>query len=383
MRGYARAIERSWSGEPGSTAWTKALLPLALGYALVSGALRRSAASKRHALPGSHVIAVGNLTVGGAGKSSVARWLALQAVEAGARPAILLRGHGARAPAGERGVVPDFADYPLGRRVARYGDEALAHRVALPHEASVAVDPDRWRAARVVTSGYGARVLILDDGWEQAGVRWDELWVALDPRRPAGNGSLLPAGPLRRPAATLREATRLVFLLEEPGERITERTQAWIERVAPGIPVLRLQRTLRGTTAVGEPGKRDPLPPGSRIALVSGIGAPSRLERFIRGAGADLRSHEAFPDHARWRPAALEAAIDRARLKGAETVLITEKDEPRWPADLGASLPVRVIRTGIVPLDPVEEALRPFRAAEADAGARAKAGPIPSEASRR
>lgn len=367
MRGLAGVVERSWSGEPGTIAWTKLLLPAAFGYALASGAARRKAAAGRRALEGCFVLAVGNLTVGGAGKSSVARWLALQAVEAGSRAAVLLRGYGASAPGRERGVVPDFAAYPLERRVARYGDEAIAHRVALPREASVAVDPDRWRAARAVRSGYAARVLVLDDGWEQSGVLWNELWVALDPRRPAGNGALLPAGPLRRPPATLREASRVVFLLEEPGEAILQETLAWLARTAPGVPVLRLRRTLESTTPVGEPEKREPLPGGARIALVSGVGAPRRLERFIRGQGFDLRRHEIFPDHARWRSGPLEAAITRARLEGAETVLITEKDEPRWPSGLSTPLPVRVIRTGLTPLDPIDEALRPLRAVAAGA----------------
>jgi tetraacyldisaccharide 4'-kinase len=368
VRGIAGAVERSWSGEQGAVAWTKLLLPLAFGYAVASGAARRRAAAVRPALEGCYVLAVGNLTVGGAGKSSIARWLVLQAVGAGSCAAVLLRGHGASAPGDERGVVPDFAEYPLQRRVARYGDEAIAHRIALPREASVAVDPDRWRAARAVRAGYGARTLVLDDGWEQSGIRWNELWVALDPRLPVGNGSLLPAGPLRRPAPTLREASRVVFLLEEPGETVPEGTLAWVARTAPGVPVLRFRRTLESTTPVGEPENREPLPGGARIGLVSGIGAPSRLERFVRGAGFELCHHEVFADHARWSPALLERAIARARLEGAETVLITEKDEPRWPSGLRAGLPVRVIRAGLTPLDPVEEALRPLRAAAAAEG---------------
>jgi tetraacyldisaccharide 4'-kinase len=126
VRGIAGSFERSWSGEPGQVAWTKALLPLAAGYAIASGFARRRAAAGRRALDGAHVIAVGNLTVGGAGKSSLARWLALQALTAGARAAVLLRGHGSDASARGPGVVPDFSNYPLLARVGRYGDEAIA-----------------------------------------------------------------------------------------------------------------------------------------------------------------------------------------------------------------------------------------------------------------
>jgi tetraacyldisaccharide 4'-kinase len=365
MRGLAGFFERSWSGDPGTLPWTQALLPLAAGYAAASGVARARAARRRQPLPGCHVIAIGNLTVGGTGKSTIARWLALEAVAAGARAAVLLRGHGATAPASGRGVVPDFAGYPLADHVARYGDEAVALRLALPRGAAVAADPNRLRAAETVRSGYGARVLILDDGWEQASLAWSELWVALDPSRPAGNGSPLPAGPLRRPVSSLREAGRLVFLLEESGEGVPEPTLAWLARVAPGIPTLRLQRTLRGVVRPGGTGPPDPLPRGARVAVVSGIGAPARLDRFLRAAGAEILFHAAFPDHARWSASSLRPTLARTRRDRAEMILITEKDELKWPPGLEPDLPVRVIRTSLSPLDPVEEALRPMHEAMA------------------
>lgn len=344
-------FERSWSGEKGTVPWTKLFLPLAAGYAVASGLSRRGAASRRRALPEAHVVAVGNLTVGGTGKSEVARWLALEAAGVDTRVSVLLRGHGARVAGAERGVVPDFEGFPLEERVHRYGDEAIAHRRALPRHVSVAVDPDRWRAARAVQGGYGARVLILDDGWEQPGLKWDELWVTLDPRFPVGNGSLLPAGPLRRPAATLREADRIVFLFEAEGETVPEETLAWIARTAPGVPHLDLRRTLRGTTPVSGPGRMEPLGRGTKVGIVSGVGSPSRLERFLRGAGAIPVMHAAFADHARWTAAALQAAVARAKRGGAECALITEKDAARWPASIPMPLPVRVIHTGVSTVD--------------------------------
>jgi len=158
-----------------------------------------------------------------------------------------------------------------------------------------------------------------------------------------GNGSLLPAGPLRRPASTLRDATRVVFLLEEPGESIPEATLAWLHSTAPGVPALRFRRTLR-----------EPLPAGARVAVLSGVGAPRRLERFLRGAGAEILFHDAYPDHARWETVALERSVRRAEAAGASMILITEKDEPRWPRGLKPALPWRVIRTGVEPLDPLE-----------------------------
>jgi tetraacyldisaccharide-1-P 4'-kinase len=150
---------------------------------------------------------------------------------------------------------------------------------------------------------------------------------------------------------------------------VPESTRAWLAREAPGVPVSRFQRTLLGTSPPGATAL-EPLARGARVALVSGIGSPSRLTRFIRGAGADVVLHAAFPDHARWSGSAIASALSRALDLGAERVLITEKDEPRWPASPDPALPVRVIRTGLVLLDSMEDALRPIRAALAQAGGR-------------
>ena len=101
-------FERAWSGEPGSPRWTRLLAPLSFAYALGSAFARGRAAKLRQRIPTAHVIAVGNLTVGGTGKSSVARWLALEAAAAGASAAIVLRGHGARGARGGPRVVPEL-----------------------------------------------------------------------------------------------------------------------------------------------------------------------------------------------------------------------------------------------------------------------------------
>src|SRR6185503_10812969 len=180
-RGFVGALERSWSGEPGVIPWTLALLPLAGAYAIGSGWARRAAARTRVSVEGVHVVAVGNLTVGGTGKSSIARWLAGEVAEAGGRGAVLLRGHGANAAVDAPAAVPDFGGLPLAGASGRYGDEALAHRAALPRSIAVIVGPDRARAASSARFGYGATVAILDDGWEQRRLAWNELWVTVDP----------------------------------------------------------------------------------------------------------------------------------------------------------------------------------------------------------
>ena len=360
-RGLVGLVERAWSGNPGALAWTKLLLPLAALYAAGSARSRAGAAARRRAHPALHVVSVGGLTVGGAGKTSVARWLAREAAASGARPAVLLRGHGRRRDAAGTFVVPDFEDYPLRAAFDRAGDEAAAHRAGLPHGVTIIADRNRYRAAGVAASGYGATVLVLDDGWEQGTLGWDDLWVAVDPRSPVGNGSMLPAGPLRRPAATLREARVLAFVLEGGEEEIPGKTVAWAKKMAPAAAVLRFARVLDGTSAIGETAIEPWRSGGPRTALLSGVGSPERLTRFARAAGIDLVCHATFPDHARWSAPELLRALRAAARAGAALGLITEKDEPRWPSMPPTAIPVRVLRTSLRPLDPVDTLVERIR----------------------
>ena len=363
-RGLVEALERSWSGEPGSVPWSLALLPLAGAYAIASGWARRTADRTRLAAEGVYVVAVGNLTAGGTGKSSIARWLAAEIAEAGGRGAVLLRGHGADAAVDAPAAVPDFAGMSLAGAAARYGDEALAHRAALPRSVAVIVDPDRARAASSARRGYGATVAILDDGWEQRRLAWNEIWVTLDPSRPCGNGHYLPAGPLRRPPETLASATVVAFLLESEADQVSDEASALVARHAPGATALRFRRTLRGVSAVGDP-HPSPWPTAGFAAagLLTAVGSPGRVERFARAAGIPVAAHEAYPDHAAASPARLRASLERLRARGASVALVTEKDEHRWILPDPSPLPIRVLRTGVLPLDSVATLLLPLRRA--------------------
>jgi len=379
-RGPIGLLERAWSGAPGSVAWSRALAPAAALYAGIAAGRRARAEASRRTAPGLYVIAVGNLTVGGAGKTSLARWLALEALAAGARPTVILRGHGRRRRGPDTQVLPDFDGYPLQSTFENAGDEAAFHRNALPRGATVVVDRDRHRAAAIAKAGYDATVAVLDDGWEQAGLRWDELWVAVDPRRPVGNGSMIPAGPLRRPAATLCEATIIAVILEQEGEDVPAETAAWAKALAPRAPLLRFLRRLDGTSLIGGRTIEPWAPQASRSALLSGVGSPARLERFVRSHGIDVAFHAAFPDHAAWSLLDVENALRAAARAGAAVALITEKDEPRWPRAARLLLPTRVLRTSLRAVDPVDRALAPLRAwtsAPAD-GVRAALGAVPA-----
>lgn len=359
-RGITGSIERSWSGAPGTVPWTWALLPFALLYGAGSALARARAERSRRSVPGLRVIAIGGLTAGGSGKSTLAAWLARELLARGASPAVLLRGHRASRAPDVPYVVPDFERYPVPEASARGGDEAAAHRCALPRAIPVVAHRDRLESAKRVHAGDGARVAILDDGWEQGGLRWDELWVVLDPDRPIGNGRPIPAGPLRRPVSSLRDASVIAWIVDEgDAARVTvaDRIRTWTR----GAEIVRFRRVLASVSPLGS--RHDGTFPGSdwdvhaAAGLVSGIGAPERLERFARGVGIRVVSHAVFPDHASWTPTEIEEAVEIAARSGAQVILTTEKDEARWPASARSALPVRVLRTSLEPLDPVESLL--------------------------
>ena len=277
-------------------------------------------------------------------------------------------------------MLPD-ADLPADGLARRAGDEAAALRAALPRGAVVAVGRDRRRAAERATAGYGATSVVLDDGWEQDSLAWDRLWVAVDPARPFGNGWMLPAGPLRRPPGTLREAHVVAFVLE-PGDEVDGAVLREVRARAPHAAVLRFRRSLDRVTALGErntPSGR--LLHGEPVVLVTGVGSPARVERLAAASGARIVHHASFPDHARFQEDALARVLERAAAEGATEALITEKDEPRWPRPLHPPIPVRVIRTRLMPLDPIEphlESIAPLGgAARGDA-----VGFVPSGATR-
>ncbi|MEK7317063.1 MAG: tetraacyldisaccharide 4'-kinase [Candidatus Eisenbacteria bacterium] len=344
-------VERSWRGE-GPLLAALTLRPLELLYKIGSAIARFRAARTRRLLPGIQVIAIGGLTVGGSGKTTLARWAARAALEAGRRPVILLRGHGSNAPGRAPQIVP--LDAPSIRGAARrYGDEALAHRAALPESILVVTGKDRRKAASLALES-GSDLAILDDGWEQGALSWSFLWVLLDSPLPFANGRLLPAGPLRRPVGNLRQANVIVNIAEaaseEPGGMIDSLAEG-----PPGLPRVRFTRRVESWTRLGESGRSvvaGNLPDAPRL-VISSVGSPDRLERFLRGAGAAPADHVAFPDHGEWDYQLVErrAAELRARTGLAPILLVTDKDEARAAGLANRGLDVWVVRSTLAPFD--------------------------------
>lgn len=271
-----------------------ALLPLSLLFA-TTVALRRLAYRaglrpvRQFAVP---VLVVGNLTVGGTGKTPLVIWLAKHLRGLGWRPGIVARGYGGRARFWPQQVRSDSDP-------AMVGDEAVL--LATATRCPVCVGPDRPAAVAAMLEHTDVDLVLSDDGMQHYALGRDLEIAVIDGRRRLGNGFLLPAGPLREPASRLRDADLVVA--NGPAE--------------PGEYSMHLQRpSLRELHTDREVELADFA--GCRVHAVAGIGNPRRFFELLTGLGMQVEAHP-FPDHHAFR------AADLAFEDGLP-VLMTAKD---------------------------------------------------------
>ena len=283
-----------------------------VGAALYGAAweLRRRAYARGLLRPrrvGARVVSVGNLTVGGTGKTTLTLRLARLALERGLAPAVVCR---------------RYHPGPGGR-----GDEELMYRAALGAGCVFA------GASKLESAGAAARAgfdpVIVDDGLSHWALARDVDIVLLDAHDLTGGGRLLPAGRLREPLRALQRARAVVVSRLKTGED----PGPWLERaraLAPGAVLGAAWHRLKGVRplAGGE------LPPGARVRVVSATGNPAAVEASAREAGLEVASASRWRDHHWFTPREAQRELARATGEGA-WVLLTAKDAVRWPEPLG------------------------------------------------
>lgn len=252
------------------------LFPLSLLFGALARRRRRRARVETLPVP---VIVVGNIAVGGSGKTPVVQWLVAQLRAAGFRPGIVSRGHGGR--------VDGVAEVPVDGDPARYGDEPilLAGSCACP----LVVGRDRPAAARELLRQHPeCDVIVADDGMQHYRLARDVEIAVVDPAT-LGNGFLLPAGPLREPLARLREVDVLIA-----HGALSAAQQA----AAGAVPVFPMQLWGGGLRALRNPQQTLELEAlrGRRVHAVAGIGRPERFFAQLEAAGLEVLRHP-FPDH--------------------------------------------------------------------------------------
>jgi len=321
-----RFIERVWSGESPRDALARAVLtPFELvfrGIVAARSGLYDIGILKIRSSP-IPVISIGNLTVGGTGKTPVAAWIASRLVEEGKSPAIILRGYG--------------------------GDETLVHKFLNP-TVPILEATDRTSGIQVAADS-GAEVAILDDAFQHRRAARDVDIVLVGADDWSERQRLLPAGPYRETASALARASVVIITRKvATGEKVA-RVEEFIHRAAPEVPVAVVRLELDDIVEVGAP-KREihsSALSGRSVLAVSGIGNPGAFASQLEAIAARVVTME-FPDHHSFTTPEISEVARRAR--DFDYVVCTLKDAvklgPQWPADAGplwyVSLSVNVER---------------------------------------
>jgi tetraacyldisaccharide 4'-kinase len=266
------------------------------------------------------VVSVGNLTIGGSGKTPLVIELARIFTDLGCRVGVLSRGYGGEEP-DEPVIVSD------GERVrcadpVRAGDEPVLIALRVP-KAAVVVCRSRSRAGRHAIDALGCDLLLLDDGFQHLALQRDLDIVVFRSAKPFGNGKLLPRGPLREPFSALSRAHLLVEIARDGSAAGSGDAPA--PEIAPEIPRIRAAIRPEVLKTLWAPGEL-PDPAQSRIYCFSGIGSPEGFERSVEGLGGEISGRARFPDHEAYSPEKVTAVWNRAREAGADLIVTTEKD---------------------------------------------------------
>jgi len=307
---------------------------------------------------GVQVIAIGNLTVGGTGKTPVVEKFARELQDQGRQVAILSRGYRSKPPPLSRRLLNKllFRDESVPPRIVSDGKSLLLDSETAGDEpymlasnlrdVVVLVDKDRVKAGRYAIEKFGCDTLLLDDGfqyWKLRGRRRDI--VLIDCQQPFGNERMLPRGTLREPPAHLSRAST-IFITKSDGK-----TDLLRKRIAQ----------YNGTAAIIEcihhplyfedvfTGERLGLEfmNGKRVASLSGIAQPESFEKSLITIGAELVYSKRFADHHRFSQQEVINVINRSKKRQAQIIVTTQKDAVRFPKIDRRDLPILFMRVEI------------------------------------
>ncbi len=321
-------------GGAGPAALRAALSALAAPYGLVTAArntLYDRGLLRQHAAP-IPVISVGNLTLGGTGKTPLVAWVARRLVAAGHRPAVVSRGYGARP--------------------GEVSDEAAELAILVPGVLHVA-DRDRVRGV-TAAAGRGADVAILDDGFQHRRLQRTLDIVAIDASDPFGCGHLFPRGLLREAPSGLARAQAVV--LTRTGGLSEERRaeiRAAVTRARLGRPpVIWLETDHRPAATRTAGGRVEPLAAiaGDCVAAFCGIGNPAAFRHTLAVCGLEVAGFRGYADHHAYSPTDIAALAAWARGLGVERVVTTLKDLVKIRRDELGGIPLVALEVAIEPL---------------------------------
>lgn len=310
-----------------SSPWGWALAPL-IPLASLYGLAMKSRASlyargllRQHTLP-CRVISIGNLTVGGTGKTPVVIALASALRDRGRRVGVVSRGY-------KRSGADAIVEVSDGRSVlggpGETGDEPLLIAQRCPG-VPVVVGADRPAAGQRLIDRYRIDTLIMDDGYQHMALRRDTDILVLDGSVPFGNGHLLPRGRLREPLSAIVRATAVLVTRASQGGRLDE-LKAAVRAVAPEAPIWVTDFAPSAVVQVGGSSTMEPsVLKGERVLAVSGIGNPASFRTLLEAAGVVVADYCVFPDHHAYSREDVLEVRQAAERAGAGRIVTTEKD---------------------------------------------------------
>ncbi len=252
------------------------------------------------------VVSVGNLTLGGTGKTPMVKWLARWFGERGVRVAIVSRGYGASA--------------------GKHNDEALELSQSLPDVPHVQ-NPDRVAAATRAIDEFGCQLIVLDDGFQHRRLVRDLDIVLLDALEPFGYDHVFPRGTLREPVAGLRRA-HVVCLSRSDVISAAEREaiRLRVSEIAPNAVWCELiHAASRLINSIGESQPLEALA-GQRVAVFCGIGNPAGFRHTLNATHCEIAAWRVFPDHHRYSSADFASLSQLIDNSGATMAVCTQKD---------------------------------------------------------
>jgi tetraacyldisaccharide 4'-kinase len=262
--------------------------------------------------PGCKVISVGNITLGGTGKTVLVEYLTKYLLQQGRKVAILTRGYGKK-----------------GIRKEHMADEPQMLQKNLK-DVPVIIDADRIRGAVKAVADFKVDTVILDDGFQQWRIKKDIDIVMVDATDPFGNQQMVPRGILREPLSALKRAD--IFMLAKTNlNPNVEDIEEFLETLNPQALIAESAHYPVGLYLLGEPEKTFGLDMlrAKTVALFSGIADPDSFEDLIESLGANIGLSFKFPDHHNYSEEELEDIIQESRGKNIHTIITTEKDAAR------------------------------------------------------
>ncbi|WP_411844721.1 tetraacyldisaccharide 4'-kinase [Roseibacillus persicicus] len=322
---------------------------------------------KGQARLGVKVVSIGNLTMGGTGKTPVVEFFCKALIKRGRKPVILSRGYKSRKLEerqvwrGQREEEP--GDFPkvvsdgerLRLAVEFAGDEPYMLAKNLLPGVGVVVDRDRVKGGRFAVKELGADILLLDDGLQYLKLDHAVDVVLVDAERPFGTDALIPRGTLREPPANLSRANYIfVTRCHQP---LSDAQIGRLQKYNKTAPIIQTRHAPQYLEDVFIEGKRLELSDlkGKYVAAMSGIAVPESFERLLTELGADVMFHRTFGDHQVFPQKDVDAVFTRALERDVDFIVTTEKDAVRFPRPTEMNVPLYFLRIEVEIIEGEEE----------------------------